>query len=112
MGRHVLLNLYDCREIKRLIDLKSFAEYLQITLAESNAEVVGSFSHKFQPEEEAGFTALSLLTTSHFSIHTWPEHASAAVDVFTCGSVDTENIVTRLVEYFGSATHTVETVLR
>lgn len=112
MGRHVLLNLYDCKEIERLKDLETFTEYICNTLSESHAEVVGSFSHKFQPEWEAGFTALSLLTTSHFSIHTWPEHASAAVDVFTCGPVDTEKIVTSLVRYFGSGTTAVETVLR
>lgn len=112
MGRHVLLNLYECGEIERLKNLSAFSEFISDTLAKSRAEVVGNFSHKFQPESEAGFTSLSLLTTSHFSIHTWPEHASAAVDVFTCGSVDTDNIVTSLVEYFGSGTHTVETVLR
>ena len=40
-------------------------------------------SHKFTPQ---GVTALALLSESHISIHTWPEHGYSAVDVFTCGS--------------------------
>ena len=39
-------------------------------------------SHQFHPQ---GVTAVGLLAESHLSIHTWPEHGYAAVDVFTCG---------------------------
>jgi S-adenosylmethionine decarboxylase len=28
-----------------------------------------------------------IIAESHLSIHTWPEHNFAAVDVFTCGDV-------------------------
>jgi S-adenosylmethionine decarboxylase len=30
-------------------------------------------------------TGFLLLAESHISIHTWPEHSYAAIDVFTCG---------------------------
>ena len=39
--------------------------------------------HSFSPH---GVTGLLLLAESHISIHTWPEHGYAAVDVFTCGN--------------------------
>lgn len=46
-----------------------------------NARVVNAASHKFHPQ---GVTALLLLAESHVSVHTWPEHGYAAIDVFSC----------------------------
>ena len=41
--------------------------------------------HKFKPH---GVTAFALLAESHISIHTWPEHGYAGIDIFTCGPND------------------------
>ncbi len=109
MGHHVLLNLYECGEIGRLEDLESFKNYINVLLKSSRAEVVSSSGHQFDP---GGYTYLALLTTSHFSIHTWPELKSAAVDVFTCGDVDTRRIVNCLQDYFQSAFVSARDVLR
>lgn len=38
--------------------------------------------------DRAGFTGVALLAESHISIHTWPEHGYAAIDVFMCGDCD------------------------
>ncbi len=35
--------------------------------------------------EGNGVTGVVLLAESHISIHTWPEHGLAAVDIFVCG---------------------------
>jgi S-adenosylmethionine decarboxylase proenzyme len=32
-----------------------------------------------------GVSAVSVLTESHMSVHTWPELGYAAFDIFTCG---------------------------
>lgn len=33
-----------------------------------------------------GVAGMALLAESHISIHTWPEHGYAAIDVFMCGA--------------------------
>jgi S-adenosylmethionine decarboxylase len=37
-----------------------------------------------------------LLAESHISIHTWPEHAFAAIDIFMCGGCNPAMAVPRL----------------
>jgi S-adenosylmethionine decarboxylase len=113
MGSHTLLNVYGCGEIDRLRSLALFRAWAGPMLARCGAEVVDVSGYQFQPFGEAGFTYLALLTTSHFSIHTWPEHRSAAIDVFTCGTqVDTDRIVSELVEFFAPSSQTTRSVLR
>lgn len=47
----------------------------------ANMKVVGKTTHQFEPE---GATCVLLLEQSHFAIHTWPEHGSATVEIFSC----------------------------
>lgn len=60
----------------RLLDV------LRHAAAASGATLVDAVSHEFTP---AGFTAVLLLSESHASIHTFPEHSACFVDLFTCG---------------------------
>lgn len=113
MGSHTLLNVYGCGEIDRLRSLALFRAWAGPMLARCGAEVVDVSGYQFQPFGEAGFTYLALLTTSHFSIHTWPEYQSAAIDVFTCGTrVDTDRVVAELGGFFAPTSQTVQSVLR
>lgn len=110
MGSHLILNLYRC-EVSKLQDLNLFSHFAGEVLLRCNAQVVRSISHKF-PGPGFGFTALYLLTTSHFSIHTWPENGSAAIDVFTCGDVSSEEICSEMAEYFGAGESGLASVTR
>ena len=66
----------------------------------SGANVVNWSFHRFNPQGVSGFVIIS---ESHFSIHAWPEHDYAAVDIFTCGSsVSHEKAVARLKELLGA----------
>ncbi len=80
-GVHICVDFYGCK--KSYLD---DPQYLRDTLVKAakhaNATVLGICEHKFQPH---GVTTLLLLAESHISIHTWPEHDYAAIDVFTCG---------------------------
>jgi S-adenosylmethionine/arginine decarboxylase-like enzyme len=44
-----------------------------------------SYFHPFHPQ---GVTDMIVLTTSHLSIHTWPEENDASLDFYTCGEHD------------------------
>ena len=46
------------------------------------ATVIEARAHHFEPH---GVTCFVILAESHFSIHTWPERGTAALDIFTCG---------------------------
>ena len=57
-------------------------------------------------------TGILLLEESHLSIHTWPEHAYAAVDFFTCGAGDPVRARDILYEALGAARMEALHVLR
>ena len=46
--------------------------------------------------EGAGVTGVVMLSESHISIHTWPEHGYAALDVFMCGAARPERALDSL----------------
>ncbi len=81
IGRHCILELYQCDEAK--LNDEAFVR----TTITSSAKIAGAtlinlVTHSFKPQ---GVTGLALLAESHISIHTWPEIGYAAIDVFTCG---------------------------
>ena len=81
LGIQLLLELKECdRDI--LDDLSYIEEALVDAAAEVGATIVGKSFHKFTP---LGVTGILAIAESHICIHTWPEHAFAAVDIFTCG---------------------------
>jgi S-adenosylmethionine decarboxylase len=37
-----------------------------------------------------------ILAESHLSVHTWPEEDLIAIDLFSCGSIDGEAVISEL----------------
>src|SRR5580704_6526712 len=81
LGRHTLVELYDC-EPARLQDLDGVERALLGAARAAGATIRESRFHRFDPQGISGFVVLA---ESHLSIHCWPEHGYAAVDLFTCG---------------------------
>jgi len=81
LGLHILADLYgvDGSKIDHVEDVK---ELLENAVKYANLSKLSSHFHQFYPH---GATGVILLEESHISIHTWPEHGYAAVDVYTCG---------------------------
>ena len=66
---------------------------------QGGATVMRTLAHRFQPR---GLTALAVLAESHVAVHTYPEHASYALDVFTCGrSADPMAIASAIIRSLG-----------
>ena len=80
-GITCLLELYDCP--RDILDNREHVENaLRDAVDHAKATLLEQVSRQFTPQ---GVTALGILAESHISIHTWPEHGYAAIDIFTCG---------------------------
>ena len=78
---HLLVEYSGCN-VSKLNDKQYLEELLTKAAVAGKFTVLKTAFHKFEPQ---GVTGLLLLSESHLSIHTWPEHGYAAVDLFTCG---------------------------
>lgn len=83
LGTHILLELEDCN-IKLLDDLKKIEILMLDAAKKAKATIIESRFHRFNP---FGVSGVVIIAESHLTIHTWPEHAYAAVDIFTCGKI-------------------------
>ena len=61
-------------------------------IVNSGMTFLGSRTHPFPG---GGLTAVFLLSESHLSIHTWPEHSFAALDIYTCGNSEAADRLVR-----------------
>ncbi|WP_128892631.1 adenosylmethionine decarboxylase [Erythrobacter sp. HKB08] len=80
IGVHALLDFHGARGLE---DLDFVESILRDAASAAGATILGAHMHHFG--EGFGVTGVVLLAESHMSIHTWPEHDYAAVDIFLCG---------------------------
>jgi S-adenosylmethionine decarboxylase len=93
LGRQITIEYYDCAP-KALLDPNKVEAIFLRAARESNATVINSSFHKFDPQ---GVSGVVIIAESHFTVHAWPEHNYAAVDIFTCGdSIDLKKAVDSL----------------
>jgi S-adenosylmethionine decarboxylase len=109
VGTHCILELYGCPS-----NLLNDVAYVRDAIAQSSRQGMSTLlqlsSHQFDPY---GVTAVGLLAESHVSVHTWPEHGYAAVDVFTCGeTARPEQACDYLIDRFGAREHTLKVLTR
>ena len=81
LGRQILIEFYDCQN-EVLTDRNRIRQYMLEAAYHAGATVISDTFHHFKPD---GVSGVVIIAESHISIHTWPEHRYAAVDVFTCG---------------------------
>lgn len=84
LGTHLIAELFNCNKFQ-ISDAKRIEEVMLKAAELSRTTVIRHFFHEFSPH---GVSGVVIIAESHFTIHTWPEYAYAAVDIFTCGDVD------------------------
>jgi len=79
-GTHIIL---DCWGASRLNELDHIEQSLRDAVAIAGATLLHIHLHHFTPN--GGVSGVAVLAESHISIHTWPERAYAALDIFISG---------------------------
>lgn len=77
-GRHVIADIY----LHAWPGDGAVMQACEAAIVESRMSVVACTHKQFQP---AGLTAVWILSESHFTLHTYPEHRYLSVDCYTCG---------------------------
>lgn len=95
MAIQIVADLYGCKSI--LDDLDAITNAAHKAIEYVGAQIVEECIHKFEP---IGITYFAVISTSHFSIHTWPEYGYAAVDVFSCNDTVADGISQMLKDLF------------
>ena len=80
-GRHVIAELWGCNS-DILNDMHGLERLMVTAALESGAEVREVAFHKFAPQ---GVSGVVIISESHLTIHSFPEHGYASIDVYTCG---------------------------
>ena len=95
-GRHLIIDLWGGRQLD---DLAHIDTTLRRAVEAASATLLHLHLHHFTPN--GGVSGVAVLAESHISIHTWPEKAYAALDVFMCGDADPRQVVPVLEAAFG-----------
>lgn len=93
-GLHILADFWGM-EAGKLDDLGYLMKSLNEAARISGATILGGIHHKFNP---FGVTVVLLLSESHLSIHTYPEHGYASIDCYTCGNADPQKAIDYLID--------------
>ena len=67
-------------------------------------------SHVIFPN--GAITLVLILAESHLSIHTWPERDLIAIDLFSCGAIDGEAVISALTRDLRLASVAVQRITR
>ena len=109
VGRHVLADLYECPPAV-LLQPAWIAEALQQAAKAAGASVISAHFHHFGVGQ--GVTGVLLLMESHISIHTWPEHGYAALDIFMCGQAQVDAALRVLQSQFQAQRSEIQNIQR
>ncbi len=107
VGQHLLVDMYGVKP-ELLTDEQSLVEVLLSALRDAGFNVVDYLSHSF-PGHQSGVTGVALLSESHATFHTYPEYEYVAMDIFSCGSADPEEVlasIARVLQPTRIETHT------
>ena len=77
---HTLIEFHGC-DVELLKRVRGVRAALVAAVRVGHGTMVKAVFHEFNPW---GVSGVVVITESHVTIHTWPEHGYAAVDIFSC----------------------------
>jgi len=80
-GQHYISSFYGC-SVEKITNIQELELAMKEAAHASGASVLKADGFEF---EGGGSTFVLLLSESHASIHTYPEHGACFIDLFTCG---------------------------
>jgi S-adenosylmethionine decarboxylase len=83
-GKHFIIDGFECDSLL-LNNIAHLERLCKKAAIDAGMEIIYSYFHQFQPQ---GVTGVLVLSTSHMSIHTWPEEKYVSLDFYTCGNPD------------------------
>ena len=101
-GTHLIVDLWHAANLD---DVDVVQDALCKAARAAGATLLNVDLHRFTPN--GGITGVAMLAESHISIHTWPECAYAAIDVFMCGEARPHKAVEVLRNVFSPETLTI-----
>lgn len=95
LGRHFLVDLWEAGNLDRP---EIIEEALVETVRATGGTLLDVRTIRFP---NGGCSGVAIIAESHVTIHTWPEYAYAAVDLFTCSAkMDADAGLETLKKYF------------
>lgn len=107
-GKHIIIDAFECDSI-HLNDIKFLEDMCKKAALDANMEILYSYFHQFEPQ---GVTGVLVLSTSHLSIHTWPEEGYVSLDFYTCGTLELTPQVEFLIKELSSKQAMVYSISR
>src|ERR1051325_3767178 len=107
LGRHFLIELWQADNLDK-------PDVGEEALVETVRATGGTLLHtSVTPFPNGAYSGVCVIAESHVTIHTWPEHGYAAVDMFTCGAnMDFEAGIEMLKKYFVPGSIQITQVMR
>lgn len=94
-GKHLIA---DIRDVKANFNFESIRRFMEFICYDFGFNILQQVYHKFDGDDRA-FTLLFLLSDSHFSVHTYPERNTIALDLYTCKEYDDDLDYLMIVEH-------------
>lgn len=86
VGVHFCASYVGCET--KMTNLDELKIAMKQAVEASGATILGQIDHIFSNDNDPtshGYTSAFILSESHATIHTYPEHGNCFVDLFTCG---------------------------
>lgn len=86
-GTHMICDIKNIENQELINNISQLKQLLDYICSKYSYTILNKIEHIFEPQ---GCTILYMLSESHISIHTFPEKAYIAFDLYTCRSYENE----------------------